>query len=278
MRASMQSEGDTPIELAEAFASAYNCTLTPCTESFTHGKKGGPELHLLKQTDGLFLVLLNVHMKDGSTDRHAVAYDGMHVLDNGRQDKVKRVTQRDRDDVQTARALFNSFFPNQSKATIRHIYKLQHVEAEVVSGFAATSEDEDADMGVAEAAAGRAAKAVAMAKAAMAKRAATAVKAAAKAAPSKPRQRLSSSSVSSPASVPRARGQPPVQHTLPPQPQQGAPRPPSMQPAPSPAPRPMWPLPTPPHAACAVSPLMHAPGPRWVPYAPWWVPYAPQLQ
>ena len=84
MRAIMQSEGDTPIELAEAFASAYNCTLTPCTESFTHGKKGGPELHLLKQTEGLFLVLLNVHMKDGSTDRHAVAYDGMHVLDNGR--------------------------------------------------------------------------------------------------------------------------------------------------------------------------------------------------
>ena len=83
VRAIMMPEGDTPIEIAEAFATGYGCTLTLCTESFTHGKKGGPELHLLKQEEGFYLVLLDVYLHDGAIDRHAVAYDGSYVLDNG---------------------------------------------------------------------------------------------------------------------------------------------------------------------------------------------------
>ena len=79
MRAIMQSEGARRglLQRVQLHPHALHRELT-------HGKKGGPELHLLKQTEGLFLVLLDVHMKDGTTDRHAVAYDGMHVLDNGR--------------------------------------------------------------------------------------------------------------------------------------------------------------------------------------------------
>ena len=84
VRAIMLFEGDTPIEIVEAFATGYSCNLTRCTESFTHGKKGGPELHLLKQEEGFYLVLLDVYLHDGAIDRHAVAYDGSHVLDNGK--------------------------------------------------------------------------------------------------------------------------------------------------------------------------------------------------
>ena len=80
VRAIMMPEGDTPIEIAEAFVTGYSCTLKPCTEEYK--KEGGPELHLLKQQEGFFLVLLDVHNND-LVDRHAVAYDGSYVLDNG---------------------------------------------------------------------------------------------------------------------------------------------------------------------------------------------------
>ena len=80
VRAIMMPEGDTPIEIAEAFATGYSCNLKPCTEEFK--KEGGPELHLLKQQEGFYLVLLDVH-NNGLIDRHAVAYDGSYVLDNG---------------------------------------------------------------------------------------------------------------------------------------------------------------------------------------------------
>ena len=80
VRAIMMPEGDTPIEIAEAFATGYSCALKPCTEEFK--KEGGPELHLLKQEEGFYLVLLDVH-NNGLIDRHAVAYDGSYVLDNG---------------------------------------------------------------------------------------------------------------------------------------------------------------------------------------------------
>ena len=83
VRAIMMPEGDTPIEIVEAFASGYSCTVTLCTESFTHGKKGGLELQLLKQEQGLYLVLLDILQGNGSIDRHAVAYNGFYVLDNG---------------------------------------------------------------------------------------------------------------------------------------------------------------------------------------------------
>lgn len=82
VRAIMLFEGDTPIEIAEAFATGYGCNLKPCTEEFK--KEGGPELHLLKQEEGFYLVLLDVYLHDGAIDRHAVAYDGSHVLDNGK--------------------------------------------------------------------------------------------------------------------------------------------------------------------------------------------------
>ena len=80
VRAIMMPEGDTPIEIAEAFATGYSCALKPCTEELK--KEGGPELHLLKQEEGFYLVLLDVH-NNGLIDRHAVAYDGSYVLDNG---------------------------------------------------------------------------------------------------------------------------------------------------------------------------------------------------
>ena len=80
VRGIMLFEGDTPIEIAEAFVTGYSCTLKPCTEEYK--KEGGPELHLLKQQEGFFLVLLDVHNND-LVDRHAVAYDGSYVLDNG---------------------------------------------------------------------------------------------------------------------------------------------------------------------------------------------------
>jgi hypothetical protein len=87
---------------------------------------GGPELALLKQTTGLYVVQLAITYgnDDPEPDLHCVAFDGQVVQDNsGHANAFATVESSDRASPGAAREVFNSLYPGL-KAMVSQVYEL----------------------------------------------------------------------------------------------------------------------------------------------------------
>ena len=118
------SQGDAHVHAAQEVLSKYGCALAYCREAMTSA--GGPELHVLRFSEGVYIIYLRVVCEDGSTDRHFVCLNATtgHVLDNDQHKRVLRIDDADRSSSSNARKLFKYFFMGAKEVHVRAAYQL----------------------------------------------------------------------------------------------------------------------------------------------------------
>jgi hypothetical protein len=123
--ACMPPDGDTTVAAAGAALQPFGYTLSSASERYN--AKGGPELALLQETDGRFLVQLTITYDndDHEPDLHCVAFDGQTVRDNTKAARsFIALDDGDRATPAAARAVFNSLYPGL-KVVVTSVYELE---------------------------------------------------------------------------------------------------------------------------------------------------------
>lgn len=127
LRKAMPAVGPAKFQdVSTILEAATEHTLERVSEEFK--KPGGLELAVLQKSED-FLVL-QVHANDNgapslSQTAHCMAYTGSYLIDNFSSNNVIQIEESDRKDKTSARAVFNTMFPEFDKVQIRNVYRLR---------------------------------------------------------------------------------------------------------------------------------------------------------
>lgn len=127
LRKAMPAVGPAKFQdVSTILEAATEHTLERVSEEFK--LTGGLELAVLQKSED-FLVL-QVHANDNgapslSQTAHCMAYTGTYLIDNFSSNNVIQIEESDRKDKTSARAVFNTMFPEFDKVQIRNVYRLR---------------------------------------------------------------------------------------------------------------------------------------------------------
>ncbi len=118
-----RTDENCPYSVAQEYVKKFNLKLERVTSTFK--VKGGEAFALLQRRTG-YLVQIRVFDREdpaAAPDNHCIFYSGSEILDNQMSSKVLVIQESDRQDINSARAVFHAI-DNRRNVRIANVYQL----------------------------------------------------------------------------------------------------------------------------------------------------------